>query len=303
VLYASYTHAFSRERGLYEAGFTERLGDRPCLSAGASIYRRTATEDAWIVGETENTLFALLARTDYRDYYEAAGGSGQAEWRPGSDVAIRAAARVESELSLRTRTRVAAFGGDDRFRPNPPVAHGNDRAYTLTARIGPETLPVRGGTQGEVTWERSGDPLHSDFDYGRLRAVARTRVQLSPAQELRARAIAGTTRQGILPPQRIWYLGGIGTLRGHDYKAQSGDQFFLANAEYVRRLRRNLFGLAFLDCGAAWFGRGNLDRQKPALDGGIGLRLGEGPVLFTLAKDLRDSGSPLLLGVRLGGSF
>jgi hypothetical protein len=303
VLYASYTHAFSRERGLYEAGFTERLGDRPRLSAGASIYRRTATEDAWIVGETENTLFALFARTDYRDYYEAAGGSGQAEWRPGSDVAVRAAVRVESEVSLRTRTRVSAFGGDDTFRPNPPVAHGNDRAYTITARIGPETLPVRGGTQGEVTWERSGDPLHSDFDYGRLRAVARTRIQLSPAQDLRARAIAGTTRQGTLPPQRIWYLGGIGTLRGHDYKARSGDQFFLANAEYVRRLRKNLFGLAFLDYGAAWFGRGNLDRQIPALDGGIGLRLGEGPVLFTLAKNLRDSGSPLLFGVRLGGSF
>ncbi len=303
VLYASYTHAFSRERGLYEAGFEERIGDRPLASAGGSLYRRTATEDAWIVGETENTLFALFARTDYRDYYEAEGASGHAEWRPGSDVAVRAAVRIEWETPLRTRTRVSAFGREDSFRPNPPIERGNDRAYALTARIGPETLPARGGTHGEVTWERSGDPFHSDFDYGRIRAVLRTRVEVSPTQVLRARAIAGSTRQGTLPPHKIWYLGGIGTLRGHDYKELAGDQFFLANVEYNRRVRKNLFGIALLDFGAAWFGSGNLDRQKPALDGGIGLRLGEGPIALTLARDLRRASAPIHVGVRLGGSF
>src|SRR3990170_1203730 len=68
ILYATYRHAFSRERGLFDAGFEERVGRRPLLALGGSVYRTTATDDAWIVGENENTAFALLARTDYRDH-------------------------------------------------------------------------------------------------------------------------------------------------------------------------------------------------------------------------------------------
>jgi hemolysin activation/secretion protein len=165
-------------------------------------------------------------------------------------------------------------------------------------------LPVRGGTKGEVSWERSGDPLTSDFDYGRLRASAHTLQRLGPRLDLRARALLGSTREGALPPQTVWYLGGIGTLRGHEFKEFAGDQFFLLNAEqYCRIRKRSLFVFAFLDCGAAWFGSGNWDRQRPALDGGVGIRLGEGPLSLHVARDLRDGAAPVLCGVRLGGSF
>jgi len=304
ILFARYRHAFSRDRGLFAAGFEERLGSRPLVTLGGSVYRETATEDGWITGEVENTIFALFARTDYRDHYEAEGGRAHAAWNPGSDFSLRLEARAEEHRSLRTRTRVAAFGRDDFFRPNPPVERGNDRAYAITARIGPATLPARGGTQGEIAWERSGDPLSSDFDYGRFRGAVRTLARLGPRLDFRARAIAGSTRDGALPAQKVWHLGGIGTLRGHDYKAFHGDQFVLANAEqYFRMRKKNLYGFLFLDWGAAWFGTGNLDRQKPALDGGAGIRLGEGPASIHVAKNLRDGGRPLLFGVRLGGTF
>ncbi|MGE5177047.1 MAG: hypothetical protein ACM3JJ_11820, partial [Hyphomicrobiales bacterium] len=72
---------------------------------------------------------------------------------------------------------------------------------------------------------------------------------------------------------------------------------------YYVLARKNLYPMAFVDWGAAWFGRDNLSRQKPGLDAGVGLRLGEGPLLFTLGRDVRRSGAPLRFGVRLGGSF
>jgi hypothetical protein len=59
----------------------------------------------------------------------------------------------------------------------------------------------------------------------------------------------------------------------------------------------------FVDCGAAWFGRDNLSRQQPAVDGGLGVRLGEDWASLTIAKDLRHSASKLLVGVRIMGTF
>ena len=303
VLFAQATYAYSRKKLLYEAGFTAPFGDRPLFSAGGSVFRRTATEDEWIVSEGENTIFALFARTDYRDYYESEGGQAHVSWSPGSDFELRGGARVESHRSLSVRTRVSLTGRHPVFRPNPPIQDGDEQAFTAGFRLGPVELPVQGGTHGEATYERSGPPLNGDFEYGRVRGAVRHRSRLSPAQDFRARLIAGSTLTGTLPAQKIWYVGGIGTLRGHDFKSFAGDQFFVASAEFYQRARKNIFVFALLDCGAAWFGSENLDRQRPALDGGLGVRIGEGPAAVTLAKNLRDGDSKPRVGVRLGGKF
>ena len=303
ILFAEATYAYSRRRGLYEGGFEVPIADRSRLRIGGSAYRRTATEDDWIVPEGENTIFALVARTDYRDYYESEGAAAYAAWNPGSDFELRVGGRAESQRPLSTRTRVSLTGHDPVFRPNPLIQDGDEQAFTIGARLGPSELPVKGGTNGEAAYERSGEPLHGDFDYGRVRAAVRHRMRLSPKQNLRVRLIAGSTLTGTLPAQKIWYVGGIGTLRGHDFKSFAGDQFFVANAEFYRRVRKNLHAFSFLDCGAAWFGRDNLSRQRPGLDAGLGMRIGEGPAAVTVAKNLRDRDSKYLVGVRLGARF
>ncbi len=303
VLFAQGTYAYSRKRPLYEAGFTLPFGDRPLFSLGGTVYRKTATEDDWIVTSGENTIFALLARTDDRDYYEAEGGRVRGTWAPGSDFELTGDARVEKERSLSTRTRISLTGRHPVFRPNPAIQDGQDQAVLLGARIGPAELPYRGGLHGDALYERSGKTLHGDYEYGRLRGAIRYEARLAPTRDLRARLIAGSTLTGTLPVQKIWYVGGIGTLRGHDFKSSEGDQFFVANAELYQRARKNLYLFTFLDCGAAWIGSDNLSRQKPGLDAGLGLRIAEGPAAITVAKNLRDGNSKPLVGVRLGDTF
>jgi outer membrane protein assembly factor BamA len=303
LLYAAVGFAFSRERFLYDVGFEAPLGDRRRFRVNGSAYRRTATQDGWIVGETENTFFALFARTDYRDHYEAEGIDGSVTWEPGRDFALGVGAASEDVRSLDTETKFSIFGKDDHFRPNPAIQDGKEGVLSLFARIGPSPIPVDGGTKGELTYERAGSPIDGDSEYGRLRGAANTRLRLTPRQVARARAIGGATVDGDLPPQKVWHVGGIGTLRGHEYKKFSGDQFLLANAEYYLLARKNVWAFAFLDWGAAWFGRDNLSRQRFAFDGGVGIRLGEGPIAVTAARNLQRSDAPILVGVRLGGSF
>jgi len=304
ALFAQVTATTERKSGLLaEAGFELPIGDRPWLQIGATARKGTASEDEWIVAELENTLFALFARTDYRDYYDARGAHGYLVWNPGSDVSLRADARFETQKSLPAADVFSLFGKHDEFRPNPAIQDGDEQALAVTCRLGPEALPQRGGTHGELTYERSGDPLDGDFEYGRLRAVARSRFRISPTQSARVRVVAGSTRSGVLPSQKVWDVGGIGTLRGHDYKIYSGDQFFVATAEHQIRAHKNVYPFWFVDCGGAWFGRGNLSRQQPAVDGGLGVRLGEDWASLTIAKDLRHSASKLLVGVRIMGTF
>jgi len=303
LLYASAGFAFSRERFLYDAGFDAPLGDRARFRVRGAAYRRTATEDGWIVGETENTIFALFARTDYRDHYEAEGVEGAVTWEPGRDFSLGFGAVAEDVQSLDTETRFSIFGNDDKFRPNPPIQDGQQGVFSIFGRVGPSSLPLDGGTNGELTYEGAGSLIDGDSEYERLRGAVHTRLRLSPHQTARARVIGGTTLDGDLPAQKIWHVGGIGTLRGHGYKDFSGDQFLLANAEYYLLARKNVWAFGFLDWGTAWFGRDNISRQQFAFDGGLGIRLGEGPIAVTAARNLQRSDAPILVGVRLGGTF
>ena len=303
LLYAKFGYAFSRERGLYDAGFEVPLGNNQIFRVGGAAYRRTATQDGWIVGETENTFFALFARTDYRDHYESKGFEGRVVWDPGRDFALGVEGRFESQRSLETSTKFSLFGDEDEFRENPAVEEGDLGLLAATARVGPAKLPLEGGTSAEVTYERAGGPVDSDFEYGRVRAALRGRTRFSRVHEARARVLGGTTVDGSLPSQMDWHVGGISTLRGHEYKKFDGDQFLLVNAEYYHLLRKNLWGFAFADWGSAWFGRDNIDEQPFALDGGLGIRMGDGPMLLTVARNLQDSDAPYLVGFRMGGSF
>lgn len=303
LLRAEATYAISRERLLADFGFDVPLGHRRLVTVGASAYRRTASEDTWIVNEVENTVFALLSRKDYRDYYEAEGFEGHLLLEPGRDAGFFGGLRVEDQRPLEVETRVAAWGVDDLFRDNPAIVPGEEGSVWGGLRVGPPVIPAKGGSRVTVRYERAGSPIERDFEYGRVRIQGNLRQRLAPGQGFRARAVLGSTRTGALPPQKLWDLGGIGTLRGEPFKSQTGDQFYLATAEYSYLFHKNLHALAFLDWGAAFFGKGSWNESSPALDGGVGIRIAEGPAMVTLARNLQRSDAPFLVGVRLGGTF
>ena len=62
----------------------------------------------------------------------------------------------------------------------------------------------------------------------------------------------GGSIEGTPPLQERFYLGGIGTLRAHDFKELVGNRFFLANIEYRASVMEDLQVVFFTDMGDAW---------------------------------------------------
>ena len=102
----------------------------------------------------------------------------------------------------------------------------------------------------------------------------------------------------MLPPQRIFSVGGIGSIHGYDFKAQSGDGVALLNLEYEVGWRHGLKAIGFFDAGratAAGF-------DAPWLKGvGWGIGLGDMRVDFGYRTDAVPSSLQVLL--RFSRSF
>src|SRR6185295_1027764 len=71
---------------------------------------------------------------------------------------------------------------------------------------------------------------------------------LSPHQDFSARAIGGLSG-GALPPQRLFAVGGLGSVHGYDFKSSIGTSMALANLEYALGWRGGFQMLGFYDAG------------------------------------------------------
>jgi len=298
-------YAMHRGRWLYEAALDVPLPASGPPRARAGLYRLTRSFSGFddrIIGDLENTLGALLFKVDYRDYYEEEGFELHLEqpfWRYNK-VEIGYVQSRHEVLSNSTRTSLTHW--DEDFRPNPAAAEGDSRTLELAASR--DTRRGRKGHPGtahwyRVSWQRTGGALGGDFDYSQLIADLRQYVKVSPGQSLSGRILYGDNFAGHLPPQKLFSLGGIGTLRGHDFKSSTGDQCLLGNIEYRFDVMRNFYTLTFVDVGATASGGEDVTGQEFDLDGGFGLGTRNGRAEITVARNLRAADAPFLVGFRL----
>ena len=88
----------------------------------------------------------------------------------------------------------------------------------------------------------------SDFDFRRHIVTGRARVLLSEHQNFGVRGIRGWSG-GVLPPQRVFAIGGIGSVHGYEFKEATGDALTLLNLEYEVGWRGALTAIGFFDTG------------------------------------------------------
>jgi len=288
--YASYT--FAPARWGYSFGFDRPLFEWPKLFIGAGLYDLTASDDRWRLSPTEQSLVAAGFRDTFRDYYRRRGYQVTAALRPHPQHELLAAWRDEREETLQNESDFSLWGGDDPYRSNAPIQDGRLRSvivgYAWDSR-GFERESLRatylrhqmddfcgsGGSQEpgwrvEWTSEISASGLASDFLFRRDILNARRYTRLSPRQSLNARLLAGLS-DDRLPPQRQFALGGVGSVRGYEFKQEAGERMILANVEYRLALTHGLAGLAFFDAGRVFHPvPGSADQWMKGVGLGVG---------------------------------
>jgi len=301
-------YAVQSERWQYRLFFEQRLSAGRDIRLGGEYARFTDTEDKLFIYPLENTIVALLANEDYRDYFGRQGGRLWAT----AEVRERHTATIEYE-NYDYRWRDAApklwslfWTGRD-FRENFGVLDDMvdglislehfERKVSLLRLSYRVSEPERDryvtglGYRGEGFWEIGGGALKGGWEYSRIFLRGAVWYDFAGRHHILLRAFGGKARHDV-PAPKLFYLGGPASLRGYRVKQFVGDEAFLATVEYSIRFWKH----AITDASLVLFydiGRAALDGEFWVLqdfksDVGVALDFGGG-FRLAVAQALRES--------------
>jgi hypothetical protein len=314
-------YAFTSHYQQYRLYFVQRLSTSRDIRVGGEYFHLTDSEDKRFVYALENTLVALLANEDYRDYYGRQGGLVWAAFQPKE----RHTAMLTYE-NYDYRWREAhpdlwslLWSGRD-FRDNYGALEGA-AAYLLDQHVferkislvrldyridAPERDRYKTGAGYRLDgfWEIGGGVFKGDWSFSRVFAEGAGWYDFGKRHRVLLQVQGGMAQNDVSAP-KLFYLGGPASLRGYPVKRYFGDEMFLATMEYAVRFWENAITDASLvlfgDVGRIGFNQTSaqfwsFDEFKSdigvALDFGGGFRL-------AVAKALKDSDLEPVITVRV----
>jgi hypothetical protein len=286
------------------------------LNVKLSLFDRTMPNNfSTGVGNVENSLAAFFLHEDYRDYHRSKGINASLVFKLGQWFRLEGGIRKEDHASLGTPSIWSAKDGG--FPTNPLIDEGRLSSVFFNLGIGGRNSHIMG------TYERSGENvIGGDFEFERITAKLRGRLELGSHSGFDARLAAGSNFRGSLPAQKRFLLGGLGTVRGYAYQSlmvrdpddvsvpgqadiYGGEQSFLGNLEYYFTLIDDLQMSVFYDAGMVWQDRHaepDLDQLKTSAGISFKFDTDEGPRI-DLIQVLDDREDPYVVQFRLKRSF
>lgn len=223
-------YAFALHRWRYEAGVDKWFGNENRFEIGLEGHSLTDSKDYWIIGPKENSLYSVLAREDFMNYFSRDGASIHVAQYYRMNSRITVSFDVDKYSSLSDMTNWSIFGGDKVFRANPPITDGMMRSIVVDL----QHRKYRGDTKrtGWIADLRGEATVSGDFDFRMLTADVIRYQPLVRGIQLNMRMRAGTSG-GLLPPQRNYQIGGFNTLNAFPYKEFTGNRLALFNCEFL----------------------------------------------------------------------
>jgi hypothetical protein len=225
------------------------LGRRGGLRLGARHFDVVESVEPWQLSDSEAGLASFFLHRDFRDYYNAHGGTVSASlFRRGNfDTGV---SWSEQRWGARpTRDPWTLFRDDAAWRANPTMDGGKFRLWNATVRFDTRNDPRN-------PW--SGWHLAADYEYGtgtttsyapgtagrlptvggattydRLFLDLRRYNRVSPNGQLNVRVVMGGWLSGDpLPMQRRFSLGGPGTMPGYRFRNRAGGRSHGSDVDY-----------------------------------------------------------------------
>lgn len=230
-----------------------------------------------------NSATALFFGRDDGEYFRATGVSLSA--RPPEHRREWYGWRLyaEKQIAAPRTTDFALFRGHGVFRPNLEADRADQVGFRLALRPwwGRAADAFQAG--GELMVQAETGTFH--FGRGRLTLAGAFPV----VEKVRAGLqVSAGTSWGDVPVQRLWYLGGAGTLRGYGGSTAVGPDMLRARLELSRRfLGGGMGAVVFSDAG--WAGEESVFHEDDVLlSAGVGASLLDGLIRLDLARALRS---------------
>jgi hypothetical protein len=258
----------------FAAGALRQLGERVPVIVGYEFHDLTDKDDEFRQRGLEEAHGETLLTESLSDYFRRRGHEAYAFLLPTPRFELGLSWRRDRYESLQTTTRWTLFDATPPKR-NLPVEEGQmssiigslrlTSAAQLDGRPPHERRPSLlhrslygtfweppGGVRFEATLEIATRGLGGNFHFKRAIAQLRTRHRPFPRHRIDTRWLAGWS-SGDVPRQKVFAVGGNGTLRGYALASSSGSQFSLLTAEWSFACRSSWPRvIAFYDGGAAW---------------------------------------------------
>ena len=250
------------------------------------------SNDRWINGDIENSLYSLMAAVDTRNYYEA--GFAEAHLQLGHGMYLR----WSHDLVLGWERARSLEGRDDLFsivtvregfHPNPAVREADIASLALATEV--QTLARDGlSLDLRLSLEAAEQDVAGDLSFTLLAAAARGVIRTLGDQSLVLLGSGQTAGSSGAPPQRWRALGGWGTLPTLAPGGRWGDRAWWLAATYRLPLP---WGLGALGPIVPWleYAAGNAwpsDGVRPAAVHNVGVGVWLGPVGTALFTDPGD---------------
>lgn len=317
-IYGQAGYAFEMKKPRYEVGLEVRpfphVTDDFDFKLGASYRRNTTTNDLWKINWLENSLSAMLFEYDYMDYFEVQGFSVYAIQRLSPYAQFSLGYRSEDYSSLENKTTWSLFGGNE-FRLNPFINEGrmNSAVFALEGGQLAGLHSVPRGTafrfEAEVGQLETGS---GNLNFSRYLGDMRFYIPFGYSSSFGMRFRGGFASEDT-PIQKMFTLGGIGSIRAYPQNAFYGTRMVLANAEYtIANISPlddifddiQLFGFAE----AGWvnaFGNNTIDKDNIFPAAGFGLSFADRSIRLELAWPLKEYGGQKdpTLWLRLSPTF
>ena len=295
---------YRSDLGELDPSLTARLGLGRLTSLEIRAARGTFTNDAWIQGDIANSITALFAGRDYRNYWRADRAEAllQRRWeRAATMLAIEVGGRTERAWSVNAGGPWSVFGRNDvedgMLRFNPPVVHGRITSALAGGRFDWERQQV--SLSSRLLTETSIDaPNDAQFTQATLDATVAFPAFRNHTFSFEAHAVH--TFGDTVPPQRFAYLGGSGTLPTFDLLEFGGDRLLFFESRYsipIERIQLPIVGSPVIML-RHMIGMAGVD-SLPSFEQNLGVRVRFGPLKLDWAIDPVSRESKLSAGLAL----
>ncbi len=300
-LFAQFGYGFGNKQRYYSIGANQIWGKRENWSIGLSArYQRTISTISSDIyaGYVERGLFflRLIGVPDHQDYYLKKGTEVSFHWQPtwSNQVRISLASEKHENLHKTTDWHILNWRSASKVRDNLDVTPANIRSITFKSDFNSRRNYL--GWHNTFLIEHSNPVFGSDYDWTR----AQTHIRYSypfGRHQIRSRFVLSsvfgkkTEDQAsniLLPIQRQFIIGGIGTLNGYPINSFVGDEGYLFNVELnlglpvINQLDflKDIHAVLFVDIGQVWNEYSEKWDFDPKGSVGIGLQVSSDVDIF-----------------------